>query len=45
VKLGYPSADEEIQILDDQQINHPIDRIEPVISLKELLSIQEITQG
>ena len=44
VKLGYPSADEEIQILDDQQINHPIDRIEPVISLKELLSIQEMVK-
>jgi MoxR-like ATPase len=34
--LGYPSADDEVQILDDQRHGHPLTRIRPVVKLEEL---------
>jgi MoxR-like ATPase len=34
--LGYPSADDEVQILDDQRHGHPLTRIRPAVKLEEL---------
>lgn len=42
ISLGYPSPEEEIEILDSQQYVHPIERIEKVVDVKELLEAQEL---
>ncbi len=41
IHIGYPSLMDEIQILDQQQLRHPIEALEPVISTEELLTLQE----
>jgi MoxR-like ATPase len=42
ISLGYPSPEEEIEILDSQQYVHPIELIEKVADVKELLEAQEL---
>jgi MoxR-like ATPase len=37
VRLGYPNLAEEIEVLERQQMQHPIETLEPVIKVKELL--------
>jgi MoxR-like ATPase len=34
--LGYPDADDEVQILDDQRHGHPLTRIRPAVKLEEI---------
>jgi MoxR-like ATPase len=34
--LGYPEAEDEVRILDEQRHGHPLSRLEPVVSLSEL---------
>jgi MoxR-like ATPase len=41
VRLGYPSLVDEIHILEQQQLRHPISTLEAVVSLEELLNAQE----
>jgi MoxR-like ATPase len=41
VRLGYPSLSEEIRVLEDQQLRHPIETIEPVFSVDEVLAAAE----
>ncbi|NDJ55022.1 MAG: MoxR family ATPase [Chloroflexi bacterium] len=41
VRLGYPSPDDEVAILDRQQYRHPVDELDQVISVEELAEIQE----
>jgi MoxR-like ATPase len=41
VRLGYPNPTEEIEILDRQQLRHPIETLEAVITLDELLEAME----
>ncbi len=41
LKLGYPSGEDEIRIMERQQYKHPIDEIGQVIPLDELLAAQE----
>ncbi len=36
VRLGYPNQSDEIEILDRQQLRHPIETLEAVISIEEL---------
>jgi MoxR-like ATPase len=40
VHLGYPKRDEEIDILERQQREHPVETLEPVTSAEELLDVQ-----
>ena len=40
ISLGYPSADEEISIIDSQKYSHPINKLEAVTGPEELLSLQ-----
>ncbi len=40
IRLGYATKDEEIEMLDRQQQSHPIDRIDQVVSVEELLDAQ-----
>jgi MoxR-like ATPase len=41
ISLGHPKPDEEIRILDAQQFVHPIETLEQVVGVEELLHIQE----
>ena len=43
VRLGYPNATEEMRILSEQQLRHPIESLEAVVKVEELLeAIDEI---
>ncbi len=41
VRLGYPSAHDEIRVLESHQLRHPIDAIGPVFSADEVLAVAE----
>ncbi len=36
VRLGYPAVNDEIEVLDRQQLRHPIETLESVINVEEL---------
>jgi MoxR-like ATPase len=40
VSLGYPSRESEAEVLRNQQITHPVDTLQPVASLDEVLAAQ-----
>jgi len=43
LRLGYPTPLHEVRILDDQQIQHPIETIKAVVRLQEILdAIEEV---
>jgi MoxR-like ATPase len=45
VRMGYPSASEEIKIMSGQQHRHPIEALESVVAVKELLNaVEEVRQ-
>lgn len=39
--LGYPTADEELKMLEMLQHKHPVDDLEPVVSADELVACQQ----
>jgi len=41
IRLGYPSLEDEIHILERQQYQHPIESLEQVVSVEELLANQD----
>jgi len=41
IRLGYPSLNDEIHILELQQLRHPIENLAIVVSLEELVQVQE----
>jgi MoxR-like ATPase len=41
IRLGYPTKEEEIEVLDRQRRVHPIEALEQVVSVEELLEAQE----
>jgi MoxR-like ATPase len=38
--VGYPAAEEERRVVTQQLVEHPVDRLSPVMSLSEVLGIQ-----
>lgn len=40
IQLGYPSTSDEIKILENQQLHHPIDSLTPIISQDEIALCQ-----
>jgi MoxR-like ATPase len=44
VRMGYPSLADEIEILGLQQIRHPIQTLEAVVSLDEIREVQELVK-
>ena len=40
IQLGYPTKDEEIEILDRQQFVHPIEELEQAVTVEEMLAAQ-----
>jgi len=45
IKLGYPTMQEELDIIEGQRMGHPIDELEPVVNSEEIVKMQEITRG
>lgn len=41
LRLGYPSTEDELRILDRQQVSHPVDELQQVADAAELVAIQE----
>jgi MoxR-like ATPase len=41
ISLGYPEKDDEIRVLDSQQYRHPVDTLEQVVSVEELVTAQD----
>ncbi len=41
INLGYPSPEDEVAILNSQQVSHPLERIEQVLTIEDLLAVQE----
>ncbi len=40
VNLGYPSPTDEVTVLDEQQVSHPVDSIQPVTDASEIQQLQ-----
>jgi MoxR-like ATPase len=45
VRLGYPSAPDEVSVLEAQQLRHPIETIGPVFSTEEVLEAAEAVKS
>jgi MoxR-like ATPase len=45
IRLGYPSATDEVIIMDRQQTQHPIDQLEQVTDPNEILRLQEAVKS
>lgn len=41
IKLGYPELPDEVEVLDRQQYEHPVNKLESVATVEELLDAQE----
>jgi MoxR-like ATPase len=41
IRLGYPNKEQEIEILDRQQFVHPLEGLEQVVNVEELLGAQK----
>jgi MoxR-like ATPase len=45
ISLGHPTPEQEIAILDAQQFMHPVDTLDQVVSVDELLQAQQEIKG
>ena len=45
IRLGYPTPDEELAIVNSQQEAHPIDSLDAVVTAEEIISLQEEVKG
>jgi MoxR-like ATPase len=43
--LGYPTLDQEVQIVEEQRHAHPLESLGPVVSTAELLEIRAAAEG
>ena len=41
ITLGYPTSDEELAIVENQQLSHPIDSLQPVADADAVVALQE----
>ena len=39
-RLGYPSAEDELRVIDQQRIEHPLSSLGPVVTLDEMAALQ-----
>jgi MoxR-like ATPase len=42
--LGYPGEEEELTVLRQQRHGHPLERLEPVVSIEDVLLLQQATE-
>jgi MoxR-like ATPase len=40
LRLGYPARDDELEILEDQRVRHPLESLEPVVEAEDLRRAQ-----
>lgn len=40
IGLGYPDHDDEVKVITTQQLKHPIEKVEPVCSLDEIVALR-----
>ena len=45
IRLGYPTPDEELAIVNSQQEAHPIDGLDAVVTPEDVISLQEEVKG
>jgi len=45
VRLGYPSPQDEMRVLEQQKLQHPINTLEPVFTADEVLAAAEAVKG
>ncbi len=45
LSLGYPSLDQELEVLFSQQEQHPFERLEPVVTVDDVLRMQAAVRG
>lgn len=45
VRLGYPEKNDEVMVLDRQQYKHPIEELDKVVSVEEVLLAQETVKN
>src|SRR5699024_4512324 len=41
LRMGYPTPDEEVAMLDRTMVSHPVDQINPVMTKEQLIEAQE----
>jgi MoxR-like ATPase len=41
ISLGYPSPEDEVRMIGEQQLAHPLDSLEPVVDIADLLAVQQ----
>jgi MoxR-like ATPase len=41
LEIGYPDLDQEMRILDMQKLRHPIETLEPVVDVEDVMEAQE----
>ena len=39
-RLGYPSTDDELRVIDEQRVEHPLSTLPPVVTLEEIALLQ-----
>jgi len=44
ISLGYPSASDEISIMENQQYTHPIEELKPVVTNADVLMLQTVVK-
>lgn len=45
VTIGYPTITEEMAVIQNQQLTHPIESIEPLTTAEKILAVQEEIKG
>ncbi len=45
LNIGYPNKKEELDVLDRQQFAHPVNQLQQVVSLEELIATQDAIKG
>ena len=45
ISLGYPTVEEELEIIERQQMAHPIEALEPVATADEVIELQQSIRG
>jgi MoxR-like ATPase len=45
IRLGYPSVEDEVLVLERQQYRHPLEDLKQMVSVEELASMQEAVKG
>jgi len=45
IRLGYPSLEDEINVIERQQYRHPIETLDKVVTVEELLAMQDAVKS